>query len=519
MSVIEVDERVSAPDDVPADAAASRRAGRWILAAMCAALVAVVASVSGLNVATEALANDLGASQSQLLWVINGYTIALAALLLPIGAIGDRWGRKKVLIVGLVVFVAANLAAAFATSMNMLLVTRVIGGVAAAMIMPVTLSVITSTFAAEERDRAVGVWAGFAGAGGILGLFASAFVIDHASWPWVFALPTVLAVVALAMTVMVVPHSREDHTGRFDTVGAVLSVLAIGGLVMGIQEGPERGWFAPLTAFGLVIGGVCLAAFIVYELRHRHPLLAVRVFRNRLVSAGSITLVVLFAVMMGIFLTLVQFLQSVAGFSALGAAAGLLPMAMLMMPLSSIAPLIARKVGFRAMFVIGSVFTALGLALIAIMASATGGYLSILPGLLVVSVGVGLLMTPSTTAITSGLPLEEQGVASALNDTVREFGGALGIALLGSLVSSGYRSGVAGILGQMPPQAAEAVNQGIGGASIVARHAGPQGEALMTVARGAFVDGWTTAMWVSAGLMVVCGLVLATLTPKRTRND
>ena len=171
------------------------------------------------------------------------------------------------------------------------------------------------------------------------------------------------------------------------------------------------------------------------------------------------------------------------------------------------------------MFVGGSTIAAAGLAVIAMMASPTGGYLSILPGLLIVSVGVGLLMTPSTTAITSGLPIEEQGVASALNDTVREFGGALGIALLGSLASSGYRSGVAGILGMMPAQAAEVVNQGIGGAAIVARQAGPQGEALMTVARGAFVDGWTTAMWVSAALMVGCGLVLAKLTPKRTRND
>ena len=496
---------------------ADRRAERWILAAMCAALVAVVASVSGLNVATEALAADLHASQSQLLWVINGYTLALAALLLPIGAIGDRWGRKKVLLSGLVLFLGANIASPMATSMNMLLVTRIIGGVAAAMIMPVTLSVITSTFRAEDRERAIGVWAGFAGAGGIIGLFASALVIDHFTWPWVFALPIGLAVVAMAMTAKAVPHSRENHQGRFDTVGAILSILAIGGLVMGIQEGPERGWMSPLTLASLVIGVVATVAFVVYELNRRHPLLAVRVFRNRLVSAGSLSLIVLFMVMMGIFLTLVQFLQSVAGFSAVMAATGLLPMAAVMMPLSTVAPMIANKVGFRAMFVGGSLLTAAGLAVLGIMASATGGYLSILPGLLVVAVGVGLMMTPATTAITSGLPIEEQGVASALNDTVREFGGALGIALLGSLVSGGYRDGVRGILGMMPPEAAAAVNQGIGGAQVVAKQAGAQGEALMEVARTAFVDGWVTSMWVAAGLMAAVGVVLAIITPKTRR--
>lgn len=513
MTVVD-DERVlpTAPTD-----GGRGRSQRWILAAMCTALVAVVASVSGLNVATEALAADLHASQSQLLWVINGYTLALAALLLPVGAIGDRWGRKKVLISGLIVFLAANVASSLATSMTMLLVTRVIGGAAAAMIMPVTLSVITSTFRAEDRDRAVGVWAGFAGAGGILGLFASAVVIDHSTWPWVFALPIGLAGVALAMTIVVVPHSSEDHRGRFDIWGAVLSVLAIGGLVMGIQEGPERGWAAPLTVVSLAIGALALAAFIAHELRRRHPLLAVRVFRNRLVSAGSLSLVVLFMVMMGIFLTLVQFLQSVAGFSAVMAATGLLPMAVVMMPLSSVAPMIASRVGFRAMFVGGSLFTAVGLAMLGMMASPTGGYLSVLPGLLVVAVGTGLMMTPSTTAITSGLPIEEQGVASALNDTVREFGGALGIALLGSLVSGGYRNGVRGILGMMPGQAAEAVNQGIGGAAIVAEQAGAQGEALMNVARAAFVDGWVTSMWVAAGMMVAVGAVLAVLTPSTRR--
>ncbi len=260
------------------------RRTRWILVAMCTALVAVIASVSGLNVAQQALAADLGASQGQLLWIINGYTLALAALLLPIGAIGDRWGRKHVLVGGLGLFVAASVASAFATTVTMLLATRVAAGVAAAMIMPVTLSIITSSFPADERDRAVGVWAGFAGAGGILGLLASSVVIDHGTWPWVFTLPVVLAVAALVLTLRVVPHSREDHAGRFDVGGALLSFLAIGGLVLGIQEGPERGWSAPLTIAGLAVGALAAVGFIAWERRSARPLLDVSVFRHRAVT-------------------------------------------------------------------------------------------------------------------------------------------------------------------------------------------------------------------------------------------
>ena len=208
---------------------------------MCTALIAVVASVSGLNVAQQDLAIDLGASQSQLLWIINGYTMALAALLLPIGAIGDRWGRKPMLVGGLVLFVLANTSPRSPGRRSMLLGARIVAGVAAAMIMPVTLSVITSSFPAEQRARAVGIWSGFAGAGGILGLFVSSFLIDYFTWPWLFAMPVLFAAVSLVVTLRVVGNSREDHGGRFDTVGSVLSAVAIGGLVLGIHEGPEQG--------------------------------------------------------------------------------------------------------------------------------------------------------------------------------------------------------------------------------------------------------------------------------------
>lgn len=505
-------------DQPPEDAVDDPKQRTLILIAMCLALMGVIAAVSGLNVATQELAIDFGATQSDLLWIINGYTIALAALLLPIGAIGDRWGRKKVLLIGLTLFIAANLASAFATGVPMLLGLRVLAGVAAAMIMPVTLSVVTSSFPPEDRDRAIGVWAGVAGAGGILGLFYSSIMIDNFSWQWVFALPVVVAVSALVMTAIHVPHSHEHHQGRFDVVGSILSALAVGGLVLGIHEGPEAGWTAPLTVASLIVGAACAVGFVVWELAQDHPLLNLRVFKNRMLASGSFALLVTFAVMTGLFLVVVQYLQIVLEFSAVGAAAGLLPMAAVLMPLSAVAPLIARRVGTRAMFVMGGSLGAVGLIMMALMASIDGGYFSVLPGLLILAAGIGVTMTPGTTAITAALPQDEQGVASALNDTVREFGAAVGIALLGSVMAAGYSSAVRGATAGLPEEAARIIEDGIGGASVVASHMGPAGDQLMVAARQAFLDGWTGSMWVSAAMGVGVAVACAFWTPSRARE-
>lgn len=268
------------------EAVGDARRRQRILITMCLALAGVIASVSDLNVAQQQLAADLGASQSQLLWIINGYTLALAALLMPVGAIGDRWGRKPVLLAGLGVFAGANLASAAAASPEVLVALRVLAGVGASMIMPVTLSVITTSFPADERAKAVGVWAGVAGGGGIIGLFVSAAIVDNSTWPWVFAFPTALAVLAFVGTVAVVPHSRSHEEGGFDVAGSVLSAFAVGGLVLGFHEGPERGWTDPVTIAGFAVGVVAAAGFVRIELRRDHPLLDVREFARPGLATG-----------------------------------------------------------------------------------------------------------------------------------------------------------------------------------------------------------------------------------------
>ena len=496
------------------DLLASSGRRRLVLAAMCVALVAVIASVSGLNVAQQALAADLGATQSQVLWIINGYTMALAALLMPVGAVGDRWGRKPILLTGLALFAVANVASAFAPTATTLIGLRVVAGLAAAMIMPVTLSVITTSFPRDQQAKAIGTWAGFAGAGGIIGLFVSAALIDNVTWPWVFALPVVLAVVSFVATAAVVPHSVEHTDAGFDVLGSLLAVAAVGGVVLALHEGPEQGWTAGITAVALVLGLASAIAFVLVERRRQHPLLDVRVFGIPGLASGSLNLFVVFAVMFSLFLVLVQYLQAVLGYSALAAASALVPMAAMMLPLSTMAPALADRIGFRRILVSGTLTMAVGLVVITLMADADGGFLTVLPGTLILGAGVGLAMSPSTAAITSALPDEKQGVAASLNDTVRELGAAVGIALIGSVLNSTYRSNVESAVSGLPTEAAQTAEEGIGGALAVAGQLGPDGTALVDAARSAFVDGMAPALLLAAGACILSAAFTAIRGPK-----
>ncbi|WP_084145572.1 MFS transporter [Amycolatopsis jejuensis] len=479
------------------------RQRRSILIAVSIALMAVIASVTGLNVAQPDLAVDFAASQSTVLWIINVYILSLAALLLPLGAVGDRWGRKPVLLVGLAVFGVANVAAGLAPTAGIMLAARVLAGVGAAMIMPVTLAVITSTFPEKERGRAIGVWTGVAGGGGLLGMFLSAVLIDVASWRYLFVLPVALVLVAIAAAWRSVPDSREASSHSYDTAGALASVVAVAGLVFFLHEGPEKGWGAPGTIVSLLAGLLGTAGFVAWELRHRAPLLDVRLFRERGLATGSVALLAVFGVQAGVSVVLYPFFQTVFGWSGLLSTVALLPMAGLMMVASGLAPRLAERAGARATMAAGIVLAGAGLALLAILVSADRGYLAVLPGMIAMGLGMGLSMPPATEAITSALPRERQGVASALNDVTREFGTALGVALLGALLSAGYRSAITPRLDGVPADLADTAREGIANAVEAAHGAGDRGQALVRAAQESFVDGWRTAMWAGVVIMVV----------------
>lgn len=484
---------------------------RLVLATVAVALMMVVSAVSGLNVALPSFATETGATTTEMQWVVDAYTVVFAGLLLFAGAVGDRYGRKGTLLAGLAIFGSGAAVAALASDPTVVIACRAVMGVGAAFVMPTTLSVITTSFPPEERGRAVGLWVGVAGGGAVLGLFASGLLLEWFSWNSFFALNVVLAVLAAAGTIAFVPTSVDEQPPSLDWLSALLSLAAVSGLVFGIIEGPSSGWTSWPVVASLLVGVLALVAFVIRGLRSDAPMLDPRLFRLRGFGTGSLSLTAQFFAAFGFFFILMQYLQFVVGYSALGAAAAMLPMPFVLIPLARQAPMLADRFGFRRVAAAGLVSMALGFVVISTL-DVEMSYLRFLVGVLLFAVGMALAGSPATTAIVRSLPAAKQGVASAVNDTSRELGSALGIAVLGAALNQTYRAGVADVVRALPPQVADAVTSSI---AFVARvPAGqPQVEAVVTAARQAFVDGVGTAVLVAAGVLVVVALVVAVRGP------
>jgi len=506
------DLRSYAPATEPDDL--SRRERTLVLVAMCFALVLVVASVSSLAIGLPKVSEALRLSQGTQTWVVDAYALTLASLLLVAGAIGDRYGRRVALLAGIVVFGAGSLLSAFATSGGQLIAFRALTGIGGALIMPGTLSTITSVFPPEERARAVGVWAGFAGAGGTLGMLGAGWMLGQFSWTSIFYVTAAVAAATFAAIVAFVPETRSSGHVGLDPLGTVASAVAVGGLVLGIIEGPIRGWSDPLTLAGLAIGVVLGAAFVAWELRTEHPLLDPRLFRHRGFATGSASMLVLFLALFGIFLVILQYMQLLLGYSPLKSAVALLPMTFVMIPISTAAAPLSMRYGHKLVGGSGLAVTAVGAAAFATL-TAHSGFVPLLVAELVLAVGFGLAMTPATNAIVASLPTEKQGVASAVNDTTREIGTALGIAIMGSMFNSGYHRGLSGHLSGVPAAAASQARLAPGLALDAAHRLGHVGDGLAATARAAFTSGMRFSMLFGAGLLVLAAVFVAARGPSR----
>ncbi|HWM72117.1 MAG TPA: MFS transporter [Nocardioides sp.] len=478
---------------------------RATLPVIMLALATVVSAVASLNVAIPSIASDTHATQTQLSWIIDAYALVFAALLLLGGAIGDRYGRRRTLIAGLAIFGAGSLAATMVNDPAWLIAMRGVLGVGAALVMPATLSTITSTFPPAKRTKAVGAWAGVAGASAIVGLLSSGLLLEAWSWQSVFWLNVALAVVAIVGTARFIPESADPEAPRLDLIGALITVAGLGVLVYSVIEAPTHGWDTPRTIGGIAIGLLILAGFVRWELSRPNPLVDPRLFRNRAFTAATLSITVQFFAFFGFVFLLLQYLQQVRGDTPLVAALSLVPMALVMMPSArGVAPRLSARIGFMRVCVLGLVLIAVALVVLSRLDVASSYWL-LLTGLVPLGIGMGLAMTPATSAITDALPAAKQGVGSAVNDLARELGGALGIAVLGSALQSTYRSNLdpAGL-------ADPAVEQARSSLALAAR----LGPSVEQQAQAAFADGMQVAFLCAAAVVTLTAAAVVGLLRK-----
>lgn len=488
---------------------------RWfLLAIMCLSLVMVVMSVAGLNVAIPSLQQDLGASATELQWIIDAYALVFAALLLPAGALGDRFGRKRALLLGLVIFAAGSVVGGIGTTATQVIAGRVINGIGAALIMPATLSLLTTIFPPHERRKAIALWAGFAGGGGALGPIVSGGLLESFWWGSAFLVNVPVVALVVAAVWIFSPTSRDPEATPLDPVGAVLSLVGLASLVFGIIEGPERGWSDALVLMAFALSAATLTAFVLWERRSDHPMLPLTFFRDRRMSVGSGVITITFFVMFGLFFLFSLYLQFVRAYSPLSAGLATLPLALALVAVAPRSAALAERLGSGPVMATGFLFVAAGFGVLSFISSATS-YLVLVVALVLLGVGMSLTAAPATGSIMSAVPHAKAGVGSAVNDTTREVGGALGIAVLGSVSTASYRSAIHLEGLPLPPPALEAAEESIGAATGIAASV-PGGGELAARAGAAFTEAFITTSRVAMAVCVAAAGLTAVAFSRRS---
>ncbi|TFC57454.1 MULTISPECIES: MFS transporter [unclassified Cryobacterium] len=487
---------------------------RGLLVVLCAALALVVAGNSALAIALPDIAIDLEADQSELTWIIDAYALTFAALLLTAGIAADRVGRRTILVMGLLIFGAANVASAFAPDPGWFIALRAIAGVGAAAVFPVTLSALVDAYPPERRTFAIGVWSGVSSAGAVAGTIIAGALLEAYWWGSVQLVFGSVAVALIIPVLMLVAQNRNPRLS-LDPLGALWSIIALAGLVFGVVEGPQRGWLDLVTLLAFAVGALGFVAFVVHQLRAKDPSLDVRLFANRGLAAGSLIVTVQFFASLGFFVLSPQYLQIVLEYTPLGAA-----LALLIVPVGvgagiGISAALERRFGARVPGSLGLLLMGVGLFVCAAgLAGGVDASIWVLgAGVLVFGIGFGMGITPGTQLIIEGLPAERRSVASAVNDITREVGGVLGIAVLSSVLISFYRSDIKPALDGIPDQVRQVVDAGAGAAIGIADSFGPEGEALARAAREAFAVGFSAAMLAGAVTLVVASIITFLIAP------
>ncbi|MFE6494949.1 MFS transporter [Streptomyces sp. NPDC057748] len=491
---------------------------RWaILVVLMFSLLIVVLDNSILNVAVKTIASPaptgLGATQSQLEWAINAYTLVFAGLLFTAGLLGDRIGRKKTLLFGILLFGTGSALAAMSGSPTQLITWRALMGFGAAFVMPATLAVLMNVFERDEQPRAIGLWAGSVGVAIAIGPITGGLLLEHFWWGSIFLVNVPVVIVALTAMMLLVPDSKDPDPGRTDPIGVVLSIVGLVLLVYGIIRGGQLADFAdPVVLLSSGGGLLVLAGFVWHEKRSTHPALDIAYFKEPSFAAAVAAIALVFFALMGVTFFSAFYMQSVRGWTALQAGAMLLPLAATQMIFAPRARLLVDRFGARATCTGGMVLVAVGLAAFAMFDSTTPVWVLCLL-FFVQGTGMAHVMTPVTVSVMQALPREKAGSGSAINNTFRQVGGALGVAVLGSVLSTVYRGDIEGHLGALPAGARQAAGESIEATLGIADKLGPAGAGLITSANDAFLKAMHVTAIGSATIALVGALVVALFLP------
>jgi EmrB/QacA subfamily drug resistance transporter len=499
-------------------------ASRWRgLVFICISLLVISLDNTVLNVALPAISSTLGATASDLQWMIDAYVLVFAALLLTTGAVGDRIGRKKALQIGLALFGLGSLAAALSPSIGILIASRAFLGIGGALIMPATLSLVSASFPPHERGQAIGIWAAVFSLGIGLGPVIGGFLVENFSWNAVFFVNLPVITVALIGGALYLTESRDENALSPDIPGVVLSIIGLFALVYGIIEAGMLGWTSPNVLVAFVVAFVVLGIFAWWENRAPNAMLPMSFFRNRSFTGANLMLTLFAFSLMGSMFFISQYFQTVQNIPASQAGLMLLPQAIVMTVMASYSPRIAARLTPKRTIALGTLIAALGMFYMSQVFHAETPYLLIVIGQIILGVGLGIAFSPATTTVMNSVPLAKAGIGSAMNDTTRQLGGALGVAVLGTVATNAYLNGVQPLratLAELPPQMMQLINNSIQAAHLAARD--PQvpetlRQTIVTTSNHAFVTGMNTAMLISSVAMVIAFFAVLVVLPAQNR--
>jgi EmrB/QacA subfamily drug resistance transporter len=494
---------------------------RWAaLAVLCAAALIVNVDNTILNVALPTLVRELHATSSQLQWIVDAYAMVFAGLLLVSGSLADRFGRKRFFLIGLVVFGAGSIGAAFSGSVNLLIPFRAVMGIGAALTIPASLSIVNDAFRdPRERARAIGVWGGIIGLGIAIGPIAGGLLLARFWWGSVFLVNVPIVIAGFIGALILVPDSKNAAAGRSDLIGVLLSITGLGLLLWAIIEGPTLGWASVDVLGAGLLSLLVIAAFVGWESHSPHPILKLDFFRDRRFStaAGAECLGVFG--LLGALFVMTQFLQFDLSLSPLQAGLRILPMATVLVVSAVFSPVLARNIGTKLTVAGALAAVASGLLQISAASTSTTSYGDVLPGLLLIGLGAGLLLPTATNSVVGSVPQGDSGIGSAMNTMALQVGGAIGVAVIGSVLATRYQNHMSGALAgrHLPPGVTHTILGSFGGAVAVAGSAGgARGALLARAAREAFMSGLQVSFLVAAFVAFSGVVIVLVWLPSRT---